>query len=253
MKERPILMTPENAQKCHEGTKTQTRRIVKPQPPYGCEYCINGAMSHALCRSIENHNIWVPPTGKSVDHRLACPYGQVGDRLWVREAWQEKAWTLTQLNSAGLLNAPMKPKETYLNEPIYAIHRGGYNYKIGDPGRWFPSIHMPRWACRTVVEITEIRAERLQDISEEDARAEGSADRERTVEIGEDTDRKPCLGCGQRKVQHVGSVKVCFGSHGEVFNRHSLKGGYSWLWEFINGKGSWERNDWVWVLCFKKV
>lgn len=227
MKERPILMTPENAQKCHEGTKTQTRRIVKPQPPYGCEYCINGAMSHALCRSIENHNIWVPPTGKSVDHRLACPYGQVGDRLWVREAWQEKAWTLTQLNSAGLLNAPMKPKETYLNEPIYAIHRGGYNYKIGDPGRWFPSIHMPRWACRTVLEITDVRVERLQEINLEDCQSEG-------VRCESYTGPPYCTWCS-------GHEAPCH------------RDAYKTLWESINGVGSWALNPWVWVLCFKKV
>ncbi len=214
MKERSILMTPENAQKCHDGTKTQTRRIVKVP-----DWATDDDMLKLACQR--------PATGIAyyVDgrpvKRLTCPYGQVGDRLWVREAWQEKAWTLTELNRASFLNAPMKPKETYLNNPIYAIHRGGYNNAIGDPGRWFPSIHMPRWACRTVLEITELRVERLQEISEEDAKAEG-----------------------------------CYAGQYEYENAEgtlTAKESYKWLWESINGHGSWERNDWVWVLTFTKV
>lgn len=220
MRERPILMTPENAQKCHEGTKTQTRRIIRV-PSWASD-------DDMLKLSIQR-----PATGIAyyVDgmpvKRLTCPYGVVGDRLWVREAWQEKAWTLTQLNSAGLLNAPMKPKETYLNEPIYAIHRGGYNYKIGDPGRWFPSIHMPRWACRTVLEITDVRVERLQEINLEDCQSEG-------VRCESYTGPPYCTWCS-------GHEAPCH------------RDAYKTLWESINGVGSWALNPWVWVLCFKKV
>lgn len=211
------MMTPENAQKCHDGTKTQTRRTSGLE-----EVNAAGSWCHP---QMTRPGVWTfldssqaNPYNNALD--VVCPYGVVGDRLWIREAWQEKAWTLTQLNSAGLLNAPMKPKETYLNEPIYAIHRGGYNYKIGDPGRWFPSIHMPRWACRTVVEITEIRVERLHDISPSDALAEGIFCPE--VGYAQHGDRAPVLL-------------------------------YGFLWESINGKGSWAVNPWVWVVSFRNV
>lgn len=152
MKERPILMTPENAQKVFEGTKTQTRRIVKDINPT------------FLLES---------PTGQQIHNAMRCPYGEVGDRLWIRESWQEKAWSLTELNRVGFLSAPRNPRETYCNQALYAIHKGGYNRAIGDPGKWKPSIHMPRWACRTVVELTEVRVERLQSITDEDVIAEG--------------------------------------------------------------------------------
>lgn len=218
VKERPILMTPENAQKCHDGTKTQTRRtnglevVNHAGTRWGCPQMTRPGVATFLDLSLAN------PYDNALD--VVCPYGVVGDRLWVREAWQEKAWTLTELNRASFLNAPMKPKETYLNNPIYAIHRGGYNNAIGDPGRWFPSIHMPRWACRTVLEITALRAERLHDISPSDALAEGIF----CPEVG--------------YAQHGGRAPVLL---------------YGFLWESINGKNSWERNDWVWVVSFKKV
>lgn len=173
-KERPILFTPENAQKVHDGRKTQTRRIVKPQPPYKCEYVINGASSHALCRSTDQPIKWVPPTPLSVDHRLPCPFGTLGDRLWVREKWHP-------VKNYGQANG-MK----YVLFPD-----GGQKYSDGTycpntikeyaPGAWDnikfkPSIHMPRWACRTVLELTEVWVERLQAISPDDARAEGCDD-----------------------------------------------------------------------------
>ena len=191
MKERPILMTPENAQKCHDGTKTQTRRAVKDFGSF--------------------HNGVLHCGGKHGLPKALCPYGVVGDRLWVREAWQEKAWSLTDLNHAGCLDAPKNPSETYLGEALYVIHKYGYNQSIGDVGPWKPSIHMPRWACRTVLEIAEIRVERLQEISEEDAKAEG-------IDVN---------------TQHVAAFVV--------------------LWESINGKGSWAKNPYVWVLSFRRI
>lgn len=179
MKERPIVMTPENAQKCHIGAKTQTRRLVK-LPAWSTEVTEGNARS---C---------VP----------FCPYGQVGYRLWVREAWVP------------------------CDECPYQIYRG-QNVKncpscdASTSGlKWKPSIHMPRFACRTVLEITEVRVERVKDISPADALAEG-----------------------------VFCPEVGYAQHGE--RAPVLL--YGFLWESIHGAGSWEKNPWVWVIAFKKV
>ena len=219
MKERPILMTPENAQRCFDGTKTQTRRIVKETAPYlyvEPHYDERGAVVLSVDRD----------TG---DYAEYWPFGGVGDRLWVREAWQEKAWSLAELNRAGFLSAPRNPRETYLNQDLYAIHKGGYNTAIGDPGRWHPSIHMPRWACRTVLEITEVRVERLWAITTDDIRAEGV----RAVWPEED---EPASAGGTYVTEAV-----------------LLRDAWKILWESINGNGSWALNPWVWVLSFTRL
>lgn len=211
MKERPILMTPENAQKCHDGTKTQTRRAVKDFGSF--------------------HNGVLHCGGKHGLPKALCPYGVVGDRLWVREAWQEKAWSLTDLNHAGCLDAPKNPSETYLGEALYVIHKYGYNQSIGDVGPWKPSIHMPRWACRTVLEIAEIRVERLQEISEDDAKAEG------VTRI--DQGREYYFSAMRSEPDHRNWVDPT--------------DAYKELWESINGVGSWSQNPWVWVITFRNL
>lgn len=132
MKERPILMTPENAQKCHDGTKTQTRRIVK-LPAWSTEVAEDNALS---C---------VP----------FCPYGQVGDRLWVREALCRNGSVMTYRDGSLVMQGDLVMPSWCERKTI-------------------PSIHMPRWACRTVLEITEVRVERVKDISPADALPEGS-------------------------------------------------------------------------------
>jgi hypothetical protein len=139
-----------------------------------------------------------------VDHRLACPYGQVGDRLWVREAWVDLR--------GGEFGAPYAYKGIEDEDGERCRNEFGY--------RWKPSIYMPRQACRTVLEITALRVERLHEISPSDALAEG-----------------------------IFCPEVGYAQHGE--RAPVLL--YGFLWESINGKGSWERNDWVWVVSFTKV
>lgn len=216
MKERPILMTPENAQKCFDGVKMQTRRIIKPQPPDGATVWQSEGIGDTW--QVRRCDPW---------HSIKCPYGTAGDRLWIREAWQEKAWSLTELNRAGFLSAPKKPHETYLNQDLYAIHKGGYNTAIGDPGRWTPSLRMPRWACRTVVEITEIRVQRVQKISEEDAIEEGVCD----TPFYDEAERYVSAGAPR-------AVEIL---------------AFAYLWQSINGPESWAQNPWVWAITFKKV
>ncbi len=195
MRERPILMTTENAQKCHDGTKTQTRRIVKYYPSLGepGDWC---------------HRAMEPEFKRIVgDYSRFCHLGVVGGLLWVREAW-----------------APC-------HECPYEIYKG-QNVKncpscdASTSGlRWKPSIHMPRWACRTVLEITGVRVERLQSISDADALAEGVTVRP-DAEIAARVAGPPETGARM-----------------EFFA----------LWESIHGKGSWVLNPWVWVIEFRKV
>lgn len=158
MKERPVIFNGEMVRAIIDGRKTQTRRIAKA----------------------DNSN-----------HLLGCPFGQVGDRLWVRETFGDCG-----------------------NRLVYrADSNDGAACKVK---RWVPSIHMPRDACHLVLEITAVRVERLNDISEEDARAEGAP------------------------------TELCI-----IGEKHYM--GFRTLWKSIYGVDSWNANPWVWVIEFRRV
>lgn len=145
MKERSIIFNSEMVQAILEGRKTQTRRVIKPQPKY------------TLDKSLS-----------PVD--IPCPYGKPGDLLWVRETWQMLERWGTEFGGAPYeydLYDGAIPKEQSRN--IFIEYRAdGY----GD-GPWHPSIFMPRWASRIMLEVTGVRVERVKDISWDDALAEG--------------------------------------------------------------------------------
>jgi len=185
MKERPILFSGPMVRAILEGRKTQTRRVVKPQP--GCD----------------------PRDDEHLDMGR-CPYGQPGDRLWVREAWHT--------DERDLEYARAKHEDAMSDSPIY-YRADPENDNAGCT--WRPSIHMPRWASRITLEITRVRVERLQEISEKDAIAEGA-----------DPYLHP-VHPGREGLRHVD--------------------GFRSLWESINGPGSWDANPWVWVIEFKRV
>jgi len=197
MKERPILFKGEMVRAILEGRKTQTRRIVKPQPYLDDR----GNLIY------DKWNFGQTAFGKPNFDNLAkmkCPYGQVGDRLWVRETW-----SLLKSDPEG--------------GPIY----GTLIYKATDSRKssmwdqkWKPSIHMSRNASRINLEITDIRIERLQDITEKDAQAEGVS-------------------------------RLNLGDLGIETNKSAFRS----LWDNINasmGYG-WSKNPWVWVVEFRKV
>ena len=144
MKERPILFSGPMVRALLAGTKTQTRRVVKPQP------------THFNPVGVPRRVI---PTGGPSDV-IRCPYGQPGDRLWVRETW---AYGIHALAAKRDENGPF----------VYAAD-GTTQGRLCD--RWRPSIHMPRWASRITLEVTSVRVERLQDIDLADALAEGISD-----------------------------------------------------------------------------
>ncbi len=216
MKERPILFSGPMVRAILEGRKTQTRRVVKPQPPYGCDYAMNGAMTAACCFQPGDGGTikcWVPPKPTSRNHLLPCPYGAPMGRLWLREnCWVRPERTPKMMREGA---------DTW--EPYYYDADGLSEFDVEDFKRWGfkrrTSRFMPRLASRITLEIEAVRVERLRDISEEDAVAEG-------VDIG----------CPPHEADQPFPTML--------FRR---------LWENINGPGSWDANPWVWVIQFRRV
>lgn len=219
MKERPILFNGAMVRAVLAGTKTQTRRVVKPG--FGQDWLSPATLGRSLRARpvILDGEQWAqfahPLSGQTVDEILhdewsplaciRCPYGQPGDRLWVREAWA---------------------KTTVFPDTMMTVYREGDN-RTDYGGPWKPGIHMFRRDSRLTLEVTGVRVERLQDISEADAQAEGV-----DYDPGEGgTYWVPGLGCGS----------------------DSAAGSYRRLWESINGPGSWDANPWLWAVEFKRV
>ncbi|MFA7945230.1 hypothetical protein ACEK06_22680 [Pseudomonas brenneri] len=205
MKERPILFKGPLVRAILSGQKTVTRRLLKMP-----------------------HGFWeTSAAGELVPMPTNCPYGQRGDRLWVRETWY--------CDHFEVMRGPyLKPDDLDVGEAIddgtlvYAAD-GLTPYEADQP-IWKPSIHMPRWACRILLEITDVRVERLQDISDKEIEAEGI-----------DLD---ALADGQDRYDmcHAGS-----GADG----RPTLRTAWRHLWESTGG--NWDANPWVWVVEFKRV
>lgn len=192
MSEKPIIFSGPMVRAIREGRKNQTRRVVK----VCCERAAHPMMG-----------TW------GVDF-TACECGAVkmpyapGDALWVREAWAECT------ECGGVVFR------------ANGEHAKCENCEDGYGGRWRPSIHMPRWAARTFLTVTRVRIERLQDISEADAIAEG-------VDLNNlpDEDDEYCGFVGTR--------------------RQRVRGAFMDLWTSIHGEGAWDANPWVWVYDFE--
>lgn len=251
-RERPIPFSAPMVRALLDGSKTQTRRIVKPQPAFGCHYVINGARTAALHLSDVPGRECVPPTARSKDHRLPCPYGVVGDRLWVRETWA--AWTWGDCFTGECDEITCAPSEM---QERYGASRENVEYfadGIAAPDRWRPSIHMPRWASRITLEITDVRVQRVQDISEEDARAEGMQPIEpyeswsHFLADGGAVAGGPELAigdemCGSTVIAKTKVMRLGF----------SARERFASLWDSISDDNSWATNPWVWALTFKRV
>ncbi|RKH14333.1 hypothetical protein D7V97_03365 [Corallococcus sp. CA053C] len=229
VREGPILFSGPMICALVAGRKTITRRLVKPQPETGesIEWLTNivgRPPSFAVTR----------PMSSDV-RELRCPYGQPGDRLWVRETW-------------GLEDGKDDGERVVWQADRAAAWRSNLNdrfYLASDyaPTRWRPSIHMPRWASRLTLDVASVRVERLHDITEEDAKAEGLAcitkDGGRTWKYGiPDRDGLPGTDdTGWPWVDWDVSPRVAFER----------------LWSSINGAESWDANPWVWRIEFRQV
>lgn len=210
MKKRPMLFNAPMVRALLDGSKTQSRRVVKfpHKNPLGTwePTSIGGPNGGRLADGgtvPEQGAIWHTRTGDC----LSSPYGQPGDRLWVRETWIDAS---SALHSCVIYRAD------------------GDEQACGEP--WKPSIHMPRWASRILLEIVSVRVERLTDISESDAIAEGI---EPVYGVWRDYQNQP-------SVNHHPAWSTAIDS-------------YRSLWESINGTGSWDLNPLVWVIEFKRV
>ena len=202
MKERPILFKGEMVRAILDGAKTQTRRV--------CKFTSGGHL-----KGPRTNKRWHPDDPNAV---LACPYGQPGDRLWVKE-------TFFDTNSATT-----DPR--FGIAPRY-LYRADYEYRepqrrIIGPHNWKPSIFCTRAASRIVLEIAAVRTERLNDISEADAKAEGAIDPSSDSALG----------------KWMGSPTAKNGLWAQQ---------YALLWQIINGPGSWELNPWIWVITFQRI
>lgn len=178
MKCRPIILSAPMVRAVLEDRKSQTRRVVKPQPIWIAEPDVPFKTEDA------------DPQGV-----ISCPYGITGDGLWARETY-----------------SIIEDRVAYKADEVNGVIPYHYCLKVGQ-WKWKSPISMPRWASRILLEVTDVRVERLQDISAHDALREG---------VGHDG---------------MGNPVVDFQN----------------LWEKINGPGSWAANPWVWVVGFRRV
>lgn len=229
VRERPILFSAPMVRAILDGTKTQTRRPVKGL-----------ALEWLAPNMLTPEFVALPGNG-------LCPYGAPGDRLWVREAWSAQYSYPLEYRGDHLAWHHQTPPAWRLGTNAIRTHycadRSAYDVcDYGEQGidlvripmhdnntpRWVPSIHMPRWASRITLEVTDVRVERLQEISEADAQAEGV---ERHFDEG---------------VWYYGPFER---------GTASAVDAYRILWDAINAKRGhgWVTNPWVWVVSFRRV
>lgn len=239
MRERPILFSGPLVQAVRDDRKTQTRRVIVPQPRNPQTFGASPIWGFGVPRPHVDpqqryriHAAFVGADGQREDRWLPCPYGRAGDQLWIRETW----WCMKQLGG------------TYQREKL--VHRADAGLPMRDysrlEGKWRPSIFMPRWASRVSVELVEIRAEPLQAITEADAEAEGIT---------------RCTKDGRLWKWGVADHDGCpGGALGWPWDRWcpSPIAAFRQLWDDRNGgRGAgayrWDANPFVWVLTFRRL
>lgn len=204
MKERPILFSGPMVRALLDGSKTQTRRVCKPAANLSAVVEVPDPLERG---QVYNGSHFGDEDGEV---QFACPYGGRGDRLWVRETFaridgQTRPWIETDYRA------------TYQ-------HGDRLGDSLGIKKRWSPSIHMPRHASRITLEITGVRVERLQEISEADARAEGAPPSHPSID---------------RISREYGYADF-------------PRSWYAQLWGQINGADAWAANPWVWAIEFRR-
>jgi hypothetical protein len=228
MKERPILFSGQMVRAILDGRKTQTRRIVKPQPSpsLGLHPDYNDvAKIGRNGRKPDQYGIF------DGEKCIPCPYGAPGDRLWVRETFRHVA--VGQVPSVQYGFAYQADGAMKLNPAttLVGFRPSGPLHISSEPIRWRPSIHMPRWASRITLEIKYVGVERLHDIDIDDIAHEGL----------QSTEFMPKL----KWAPMDGYI------HGD--DHEAVRDGWRRLWESINGADSWAANPYVWVIEFKRI
>ncbi|MFY3626074.1 hypothetical protein ACOTFH_05555 [Achromobacter xylosoxidans] len=228
MRERPILFSGPMVRAILAGSKTQTRRLVTPWAPRLGVDAVPADVSYLPDFTC---------------YRATCPGGQPGDHLWVREAWRSTAdldkhsgSQIADLCLDAGYNVPWAPIQYEADGARRDWKHTGTPPHDGppQPGRYRHARFMPRWACRLVLEITGVRVERLQDISYEDALAEGAFD--------------PRMFVGDEWNDADGE------SADELARRLQWpQRAFRELWCKINGAESWDANPWVWIVEFRRI
>lgn len=220
VKERPIIFSGEMVKAILDGKKTMTRRAVKTQPRDECtEIATSACFGHVEYRSTSEDR-----QTQSILAKIKCPYGKIGDRLWVRE---------THHVVGGTADYEIEEIKQGLQDiKNFASYKAdGY----GNPcdGGWASPMFMPRWASRILLEITDIRVERLNDISEADCEKEGF----RFYPLS-----RICF-------------KPCSTKHPSGHGSNNYKSIFGEYWDTLNAKKGypWSSNPWVWVVEFKVV
>lgn len=231
-KESPILFSASMVRAILEGRKTQTRRIVKRWHfNTGCEG-INLGFS-GLVPSEVSPGLWrLSSRGEGGCWQERCgaisPYGKPGDRLWVRETFWSQDGRPHCFQMAGNGAGALDPKLSAMTHAFTAYRAQWGDLKPEGCTRWKPAIHMPRALSRINLEVTSVRVERLLDITESDAKAEGASPWEYGPE--------QCLTSGER-----GALSP-------------YRSGFACLWDEINAdRATWKSNPWVWVVEFKRI
>ncbi len=232
MTERPILMSAPMVRAIVEGRKTQMRRAMKPAP----EFCNGGWVMRGYERGQQVYSGPFDPIeyanaepGAWFAHS-GCPYGIPGNRLWVREMWRTSChlddWSPKQVVAIYVNHEPVS---------IQYIADGKESFPCcSEWGKNRPGMFMPRSFSRLTLEVTGVRMERVQEISEEDAKAEGVT-------------ANPEPSADARKfINDLHAMKMQ--TDGHYFN-------YKKLWDSLNGKRGfgWDKNPWVWVIEFKRI
>ncbi|MCS5825424.1 hypothetical protein LNO55_12600 [Klebsiella pneumoniae subsp. pneumoniae] len=211
MKERGMIFNAEMVRALLDGRKTQTRRPIKWKQTRFTEI-----------GEREDGSKW--PWSEDAEHACdfwhPCPFGAVGDRIWVREAFRVHSRATDVATLVYKASERNSWTEQTRRVPVAVCN------KPATPEKWTPSLHMPRWASRILLEITGVRVERLNSISQEDAQAEG-------LEL---TGWRPTYSDPD--------------SGGEVMTPYD---NFAELWSSIYGEESWNANPWVWVIEFKRV
>lgn len=237
MTERPILFSAPMVRAILAGTKTQTRRVVKGAPDDWAPLQPQAFWPTVVRRGMEEPGAESYGAGnEDGDCWVTCPYGQPGDRLWVRETfyawgrWETRYSAKKGRDEWHFVDMTLESGKAYeypasggQPQPM-----GGKRHRGGTTPTWWkrPAIHMPRAASRITLEITGVRVERLQDISEADALAEG------IVQLKDGGYGLPA---------------------GEHYHAADPRQSYLSLWEAINGPGSVEANPWVWCVEFARA
>ncbi|EMC2368481.1 hypothetical protein VB763_004183 [Klebsiella pneumoniae] len=212
MSERGMIFNAEMVRALLDGRKTQTRRPIKWKQTRFTEI-----------GEREDGSKW--PWSEDAEHACdfwhPCPFGAVGDRIWVREAFRVHSRATDVATLVYKASERNSWTEQTRRVPVAVCN------KPATPEKWTPSLHMPRWASRILLEITDVRVERLNAINEHDAQAEG-----------------------------VARLRGGFWKHyqpGWTQHQLSARGSFVTLWKSIYGEESWNSSPWVWVIEFKRV